>query len=79
MTRRRAAFSATDITRAARALEKAGRPVTTARILPDGTIELMMGEQNPAQIADPYDEWKAEYDARQTRLAAQVSRKGRRS
>lgn len=40
----RARFSATDLTRAIRAFEKAGMCVARARIEPDGAIEVVAGQ-----------------------------------
>jgi hypothetical protein len=63
MTRRASAFRQSDITRANRGAVKAGLAVRAVRIAPDGSIEVLTGEEE-ASLNDAFGEWKAKKDAR---------------
>lgn len=49
---RPARFTQPDVTRAVNAVRKAGLPVKLARVLPDGSIEVLVGEPEAADNAN---------------------------
>lgn len=56
MSRGRQTFKLTDLTKAIKGTEKAGRRVTSAAILPDGSIKLELGPEFVAG-EDQANEW----------------------
>ena len=56
----KATFKQADLTRALRAVERAGRDVVRAEIVPDGRIVLVFknGEEVPVE-RNEWDEWRA--------------------
>lgn len=61
--RREVAFRQVDVTRAARGAVAAGLRVSSIKIGPDGTIEILTQETAP-EVTDAFSEWKAKRDAR---------------
>jgi hypothetical protein len=61
--RREVAFRQADVTRAARGAVAAGLRVSSIKIGPDGSIEILTPEAEPA-LTDAFSEWKAKRDAR---------------
>jgi hypothetical protein len=51
------------VTRAARGAAAAGLRVSSIKIGPDGTIEILTPEA-PPELTDAFGEWKAKRDAR---------------
>ena len=51
----RASFRQTDLTRACKALEKAGLSVSGARITPDGAIVVLTGKEAANDQINPLD------------------------
>jgi hypothetical protein len=64
VTRTAASFRQADLTRAARAMTKAGLTVRGARISPSGEIEVLTAGAPDTQLVDHFGEWKAKRDAR---------------
>jgi hypothetical protein len=61
--RREVAFRQADVTRAARGAAAAGLRVSSIKIGPDGSIEILTPEAAP-ELTDAFGEWKAKRDAR---------------
>jgi hypothetical protein len=59
---RPARFRPSEVTRAVRAVEKAGLAVGAVDIAPDGAIRIIA--RDGAAPVDPYDAWKAKREAR---------------
>ncbi|WKL57278.1 hypothetical protein Q1W73_16670 [Asticcacaulis sp. ZE23SCel15] len=52
-------FKASDLKRAAKAIQELGLPIAGAEIRPDGSILILTEAPRAAPITkDPYDEWK---------------------
>jgi hypothetical protein len=52
---RAARFKQSDLTRAAKALERAGLQIAGAKINPDGSITVLTGEPTAANDSNPLD------------------------
>ena len=59
----KAAFKASDVTKAMRAAMRAGLSVGRTEIAPDGTIRLIHGDAGAA-LGTAYDQWKERKHAR---------------
>ena len=53
----RHSFSQIDVTRAIKGAKAGGMEVNTVEVGPDGSIRI--SNQKPANISNPYDDWKA--------------------
>lgn len=69
MPRRPATFRQADIVRAVKAARAAGLDVAGVSVTADGTIQVVDRTEKIATSATPFDQWKANRDARQTQGA----------